>query len=173
MACAVLAADPSLRDGNPSTNCTLDAEIERRRTKLANACRLLEKVGEKSPVARNMVRRLVGLLRKHRVHGLGEDKSVPTIVQGTEGATSAAALINSGDVSEKLQEQPDQQELAVDLMRPSQFQEGQQVDGQNWAYDPLDPTALTGIWNDFLGTVPTINGWEQLFTDLDYLSGGI
>lgn len=40
---------------------------------------------------------------------------------------------------------------------------------QNWTYDVMDPNGLTGIWHDFLGTNPTDFGWEQLFSELDYM----
>ena len=41
-----------------------------------------------------------------------------------------------------------------------------------WAYSVTDPGGLTGIWNDFLGTNPTDDGWHQLFADLDHLNSG-
>lgn len=178
MACAVLAADPSLRGGPDGTTSILDAETERRRAQLANACRLLEKAGEKSPMALGMVRRLVGVLRKHRIHGVGEDKNAPTSFQEVKRSDSSAMVINSEDISLESQTDPVRQAMTVDLsgsdLAQHQLQQQQQeLDSQNWAYDPLDPNALTGIWNDFIGTDPTNSGWQQLFADLDYLSGGM
>lgn len=58
-------------------------------------------------------------------------------------------------------------------MAPSLDPSGFPAAPQNWAYDLMDPNGLTGIWNDFLGTNPTNIGWEQLFSELDYMSGGM
>lgn len=174
MACAVLAADPSLRGESDGTNPMLDAETEQRRTKLANACRLLEKAGEKNPMAQVMVRRLVGVLRKHRIHGVQDDKGGPLTVQETEALTSSVPLVHSAQAYSTMQNRPDRQGLAGDHLRPiPSQQQQQQLEGQDSVDDPMNPNALVGIWNDFLGTDPTNNGWEQLFADLDYLNGGM
>lgn len=183
MACAVLATDPSLRSGPQSstlwsTMSGLDAETERRRAQLANACRLLEKAGERSPMALGMLRRLVGVLRKHRVHGVEKDKgevgrednrgdgAAAAQDGGASGGGPSVPAQGSQNMGE-LQNLPDASSSFVD-----QRQEG--VGGGGWAYDvAADPNALAGIWNDFLGTNPTTDGWEQLFSELDYLGGGM
>lgn len=172
MACAVLAADPSLRGGSDGASTQLDTETEQRRTQLANTCRLLEKAGERSPVALGMVKRLVGVLKKHRIHGVAEDEIITATTQVTKGSVvTAGALLGSGEPSATLQNIPHQQNVASFPLMRGLAQPQLQFDNQNWAYAPLEPNTLTGIWNDFLGTDPTNNGWEQLFAELDYLSG--
>lgn len=181
MACAVLAADPSLRGGPDGTTPIYDAETERRRTQLANACRLLEIAGEKSPMALGMVRRLVGVLRKHRIHGVGVNESVQTNFQGRDRPEVSPTSVNLGNASSNFQEHTSRQEVPVDPLRsgpvqqqqPQHQHQQQQMDDHNWAFDPMDTNVLSGIWNDFLCTDPTKSGWEQLFADLDYHNGGI
>lgn len=178
MACAVIAADPSLRGESDGTTSDFEDETERRRAQLAKACRLLEKAGEKSPMALKIVRRLVGVLRRHCIDGIQGEK-VSKKVQETQRPEVSTTFINSGDTASKSQEYHDGQEAVIDAVRSGLIQQQPQhryhVDGGSWAYDPApdDPNALTGIWNDFLGTDPANGDWEQLFTDLDYFSGGM
>lgn len=172
MACAVLAADPSLRGGPDGASPRLDAETEQRRIQLANTCRLLEKAGERSPVALGMVKRLVGVLKKHRIHGVAEDEIIPATTQGTRRSViPAVASLGSGESSSNPQDNPYQQNVVSEPLEHALAQPQLQLDNQDWAYAPFETNALTGIWNDFLGTDPTNNGWEQLFAELDYLSG--
>ncbi|KAK2614922.1 hypothetical protein N8I77_001711 [Diaporthe amygdali] len=159
MACAILATDPALRD-NTGTGRSMhtDAGTERRRSALANACRLLEKAGEKSEMAVAMVRRLVSVLRKHQVHGV----EVPPTMPG--------AL----DMPDESSVQKPQQTLPMaDL---SVVPVGQQQDvTYGWGCNAgmMDPIGLGGIWNEFLETNPTDDGWQQLFADLDSFAGGV
>lgn len=171
MACAVLATDPSLRGGSDGTTPRLDAETEQKRTQLANTCRLLEKAGERSPVALGMVRRLVGVLRKHRIHGVAEDERVPAVTQRITRAVIPATSLGTEASTPNVQENPHQRNVASDPLGHHLAHAQLQLDNQDWTYAPLESNALTGIWNDFLGTDPTNNGWGQLFAELDYLSG--
>lgn len=172
MACAVLAADPSLRGGSDGVSPQLDAETEQRRTQLANTCCLLEKAGERSPVALGMVKRLVGVLKKHRIHGVAEEENIPASGQGTKRSViPGAASLATGEPHANLQSNSYQQNVAAIPLGHGLVQPQLQFDNQSWTYAPLEPNSLTGIWNDFLGTDPTNNGWEQLFAELDYLSG--
>ncbi|KAK0717776.1 hypothetical protein B0T26DRAFT_710846 [Lasiosphaeria miniovina] len=89
MACVVLMADPTLAlctggvgssyedhstssssDGGrgPMTGC--DAEDETRRAEIVSACRLLEKAAFESAIAAGLMHKLVGILRRYRVHGV-------------------------------------------------------------------------------------------------------
>lgn len=167
MACAVLATDPSLRGG-------FDAEIESRRAQVENACRLLQKAGEKSAMALDMLKRLVSVLRKHRVQGL-------------EVLASAATTVPRTEQKQQPQPQPQpppplpppQQMAPPDTMQandpyPLAFAgERAEATPPTWGYDTMGPLGLTGIWNDFWGTNPTNDGWGQLFADLDYFSYGM
>ncbi|KAI7787372.1 hypothetical protein LA080_016447 [Diaporthe eres] len=167
MACTVLATDPALREnagGGAGTHA--DAETERRRAALANACRLLEKAGEKSGMAAAMVRRLVGVLRKHRVHGVESDgrslRTEDASVAGTLAATDQSSL-------QKLQQ-------ALPIAGISIAPVGQQQGiPQGWGFDAavMDPIGLGGIWDEFFETNPTDYGWQQLFADLDSFAGGV
>lgn len=176
MACVVIAIDPSLRGGaegtSPHGQANVDPATERRRSSLANACRLLEKVGEKSPMASDMVKRLVGVLRRHRVHGVEQGGS-DAPWRGKDSVLDPDAAYHaagSSAVDEQLRPQPGGQAQVLSTFEPSGFQPA-----ADWTHDPaLDPNGLTGIWNDFLGTnQSTNNQWEQVFSELDFLSGGI
>lgn len=172
MACAVLATDPSLRGGAEGRGSELDVETERRRSQLANACRLLENVGDKSPMVQGMVKRLVGVLRKHRVHGVERQKIVPPSGPDTARPAEPGAYMTTGEMSASASAGQQGRPPGVQntMMDASGFAIGPQPAlAQNWAYGAMDPNGVSGIWNDFLGTIPTDNGWEQLFADLDYL----
>lgn len=197
MACTVLATDPSLRGEAEGTSPSMDPETERRRSQLADACRLLEKAGEKSPMALGMVKRLLGVLRRHRVYGVGqetsEDMRTGAPPAGQAASSSAAEGPSTTEQEQQEQQQQQQQPLPAPTLPPQQQQQQQMMmamqpldpsdvqmstgplgaQGQaSWAYDVMDPNGLAGgIWNDFLGTNPANNGWDQLFSELDHLSG--
>lgn len=149
----------------------MDPGTERRRSQLANACRLLETAGEKTPMALGMVRRLVGVLRRHRVHGVEQGGSSKAPAQGGQQSLDSGSAYAAGSSSVEHQQVP-----GGETQMPGGFEASGFQAPANWVYDPaMDPNGgLTGIWNDFLGTDPsTNNGWEQLFSELDYLSGGM
>lgn len=173
MACAVLATDPSLRGDVAGAQLHLDAETEWRRAQVKNACRLLQKAGEKSAMALDMVKRLVSVLRKHQIQGV------------EELASAASTTLPRSEHQQPPQQQKPQKQQPVFLSDESDMaqaadadsldpagkvQQKEEATAPTWGYDAMRPHELTGIWNDFLGTNPTNEGWEQLFTDLDYLS---
>lgn len=161
MACAVLATDPALRGGG-AEDSSPDAGTERRRAALANACRLLEKAGEKSAMAASMVQRLVSCLRRHRVHG------VETGGHRQVGSGSFAAP-DQGSAQKPQSHIPGAEEMTTE---PSSLEAShQQAVPPSWGCETMDPNGLGGIWNDFLGTNPTDYGWQQLFADLDSFAG--
>ncbi|KKY36954.1 hypothetical protein UCDDA912_g03048 [Diaporthe ampelina] len=166
MACTVLATDPALRENAGTGESTYaDAGTERRRAALANACRLLEKAGEKSGMAAAMVRRLVGVLRKHRVHGVESDGRS---LRNEAASTSAAlAIPDQGSVQKPQQALPMTDDHVAPTAQPSI--------PQGWGFDAgmMDPIGLGGIWDEFFETTPTDDGWQQLFADLDSFAGGV
>lgn len=177
MACAILATDPSLRGG-------LDPETESRRAQVENACRLLQKAGEKSAMASGMVKRLVSVLRKHRVQGLEVLASAATTVPRSEQQQRQQAP----PPPQPHQQQQQQQQMPPGIQRqatadtyPPLALTGAGKDRAptaapqaTWGYDAtMNSVGLTGIWNDFLCTNPTNDGWGQLFADLDYMSYGM
>lgn len=164
MACAVLATDPALRGGGSEGRPDADAGTERRRAALANACRLLEKTGEKSAMAASMVRRLVTVLRKHHVH------VVEAGIHGPLGSGTPSVPYQEPAHDPQIQG-PTEQE--VTMTEPSSFVASQQQPvPPDWGSAMVDPNGLGGIWNDFLGMNPTDDGWQQLFADLDSSAGG-
>lgn len=182
MACAVIATDPSLRGGDDGTASGSDPDTERRRAQLADACRLLEKTGERIPMALGMVKRLVLVLRRHRVHGVEEERGSPRSERQPQKTFESG--INPGQGTTHQQIQPSgAQQLAVayppgsvvggEQQQQQQQQPQEATTASNWAYNSMDPNSVTGIWNDFLGTNPTDNGWDQLFADLDYITYGM
>lgn len=171
MACTILATDPALRENAGTEESThADAGTERRRAALANACRLLEKAGEKSSMAAAMVRRLVGVLRKHRVHGVESDgKSDGRSLQTEDASISGLAAVGDQSSVQKLQQALPVTEISVALAGH------QQSIPQGWGFDTgvMEPTGLSGIWDEFFEANPTDDGWQQLFADLDSFAGGV
>lgn len=168
VACAVLATDPALRGGGggggPEGGPDADAGTERRRAALANACRLLEKTGEKSAMAASVVRRLVSVLRKHHVSVVEAECHRPV----GSGMFSVPAQESAHDPQPRA---PTEQQVV--MTEPTSFVASQQQPfASDWGYEMVDPNGLSGIWNDFLGTIPTDDGWQQLFADLDSSPGG-
>lgn len=167
MACTVLATDPALRENAGTGGSThADTGTERRRAALANACRLLEKAGEKSGMAASMVRRLVGVLRKHRVHGV--ESGGRSLRTDDVSASGTPAKMNQSS-AQKLPQTLPTTEISVTPAGP------QQDIPQGWCFDTgmIDPTGLGGIWNELFETNPTDDGWQQLFADLDSFTGGV
>lgn len=167
MACAVLATDPALRENAGTGESTrADAGTERRRSALANACRLLEKAGEKSDMAAAMVRRLVGVLKKHRVHGVESDsRSLRTDDASASGKPAAPGQ----NLTQRQQQGLPMTDNSMALASQ------QQVIPSGWAFDMSmnDPIGVGGIWDGFFETTPTDDGWQQLFADLDSFAGGV
>jgi hypothetical protein len=161
MACAVLATDPALRENAGIGESTgADAGTERRRSALANACRLLEKAGEKSDMAAAMVRRLVGVLRRHSVRGVETD----------------GRGFRAGDASGQNPMLEQELEPTLPTTDNPVAPAGQQQDNPNgWALEAgmMDPIELSGIWEEFFETSPTDTGWQQLFADLEFFAGGV
>lgn len=172
MACAVLATDPSLRGDIDGASRPLDAETERRRAQIGNACRLLQKAGEKSAMASDVVKRLVSVLRRHHVQGLEVLASAATTVPRTEHDLQQ----NQPPPSQQKQHAP-----TADMEAMEPYAMGYTAGSKDvasvptaWSYDVATGlNGLNGIWNEFLGTNPTNDGWGQLFADLDYLNYGI
>jgi hypothetical protein len=168
IACTVLATDPALRENASTEESTrADAGTERRRSALANACRLLEKAGEKSGMAAVMVRRLVGVLRKHRVHGVESDgRGLRNDDASGSGKPTTAP---DQDSMQELQQAPP---MTDDSMATAGQQQGI-LNGWGFDMDMMDPIGLGGIWDEFFETEPTDDGWQQLFADLDSFAGGV
>lgn len=171
MACTVLAIDPSFRGEASATLPNMDPETETRRRLLANACRLMETAGEKSPMALGMVRRLLRVLRRFYVHGVGREVSDDMVITrapspGQVASYAAAEGPSNFTVEQQQQMTMMQPSSSGDVQMPSVVQ-----DQADWTYEEIDPDGLTGIWNDFLGTKPTDYRWGQLFSELDHLGG--
>lgn len=165
MACTVVATDPALRGGGTEGSPSPDAGTERRRAALANACRLLEKAGEKSVMAANMVQQLVSVLRRHCVHGVEAGGQRPL------GAGAFVAVVDK-EPAQPAQQAPTADETQVMTGPGAPFIASQQQSvPSDWGYGMVDASGLGGIWNDFLGTSPTDDGWQQLFADLDSFAG--
>lgn len=165
-ACAVLATDPALRGGESEGSPVADAGTERRRAALANACRLLEKTGEKSAMAANMVRRLVSVLRKHHVHVDEAGRHKPL--------GSGTFAVSGQESTPKSPSQALAERQTISRDKSPFIANQQQAVPLDWGYEMMEPNGLCGIWNDFLATNPTDDGWQQLFADLDdsYTGGG-
>lgn len=166
IACTVLATDPALRENAATEDSTrADAGTERRRSALANACRLLEKAGEKSDMAATMVRRLISVLRKHRVHGVRDGRSLRTDDASTFDKRTAPG-------PNTVQEMPQSPAVTNNSMAPLGEQQGAPI---SWEFgmETMDPVGFGGILDEFFEAIPTDGGWQQLFADLDSFAGGV
>lgn len=116
-------------------------------------------------MALGMVKRLLGILRKHRVHGVEQERhDAVRMTRAPNQGASSSAVGGSPLVEQQQQIQPTVPSETRVMMGPAGVQ-------PSWAYDTMDPNGLAGLWNDFLDTNPTNGGWDQLFSELDYLSG--
>lgn len=171
MACAVLATDPSLRVDAPR-----DAETKSRRAQVENACHLLKKAGEKSAMASDMLKRLVSVLRKHRVQGLEVLASAATIVPRTAEPPQQPQQHQQVPTPIAMMQQTTAEAYPLSGVTSGPGKDEANVFSSNntWGYYAgVDPNGLNDIWNDFLGTFPKEEGWGQLFADLDYMSYGM
>ncbi len=159
MACAVLATDPALgarADARPH-----DLETETRRGALADACRLLERAGEGSPIAASVMSRLVAVFRLHSVHGVHVGQS-------------------QGQGQRELQAGRGETVQPPALVSPLVVGSGA-VPGAGFTMTGADPFCLVGqdifdvngLWDDFISAMPGGDGWGPLFADLDSFCGQV
>lgn len=164
MACAILALNaglvssrgtPGAEDDGDGTSSDAMAEIHE---EVARACRALAVAGEESAVAANLVRNLVGVLRKYRVQGVYDvvsSESVP--------AADAAG--------------PDAQNEQVpgEGAVPARYSREKQDDCDVYYSGMVgdNDLGLDGLWNDILGDTsnPYAYGWDQVFAGLDTYCG--
>ena len=157
---AIYAGSSSSSSSNPGIardNTTDKLEWEDVSDELAQACRVLGALEAESPVAADMLRNLVALLKRYRVQGAGSENDVSK--QAVADATAAA-------VQDEMQWGAVNQTAAV-----SRFAEpGPLVDER--AVAPVSDDAsfnLDGLWDDFV--MDSCHNYDQLFADLDYYCG--
>lgn len=128
-------------------------------------------------MALGMVKRLVRVLKKHRVHGIktGRSDAMDAGGQGAKEPDGLASFVESSGVVSAVQDLPQWfGEQGPGPKLPDFSYQPQQNAGEDWARDTMDPNLpQMGIWDDFLGIQPTTSGWEQLFIDLETLGSGI
>ncbi|KAI0465746.1 hypothetical protein F4859DRAFT_347907 [Xylaria cf. heliscus] len=114
---------------------------------IARACRVLAKAGKKSTFAANLLRNLVGVLKQYSVKEI-DDLVSPTTNSNPNTECSASNndnALQTYSAREQSQSQPigDVNNLADDFT----------------------------MWNEFLTTLPEMEGYDQLFAGLDYYCG--
>lgn len=158
---------------------------ETRRSQLASACRLLEKAADKSPLAVQMVNRLLGVLKRHRVQGIGQEMSdAPRAKSVSSGAGHTATSAASAGVLPSTALPPQQQhhhgqsqQMTMTSQYSYPFGGGQVSTGPvsqeqaSWESAMIDSNELAGIWDDLIWMSPADGALDQLFSELDYLSG--
>ncbi|KAI0595400.1 hypothetical protein F4775DRAFT_595351 [Biscogniauxia sp. FL1348] len=112
---------------------------------LSRACRVLAAVGKTSEVAAGLVRGLKGVLRRYRVSGI-DDPDGPT------------ALPNDHD-------RPYVSSMGLGASPPAESLENGR-DGNM----PID-LEFEGLWSDVLSGMPLMEGYDQIFADLDVYCG--
>ncbi|BDD58909.1 hypothetical protein MAP00_004148 [Monascus purpureus] len=142
VACTVLALSAGQSSNGGRTAPTieetgLDIDVH---AELANACRILAAIGEKSTLAAGLVRSLTGILRQYRVKGVD---SVQTL-HGSRDADTDAGPVHK--------ENPE-------------MSEGQKP-SEAVSSDDAEP-GLDQLWDEFMNTMPMIESWDQLLADLD------
>ncbi|KAH8910386.1 hypothetical protein BR93DRAFT_266929 [Coniochaeta sp. PMI_546] len=189
MACVVLATDPTLASSNGDG--LLSSDVDTIRLELENARRLLETVGEKSPMAASLVQTLIGVLKKHNVHATTPTKEgKPEVQYGSKGpvvnalsdlVTAHAVLSESSNTNPY----PDHTAASIgkglaEQQRSSQFYTNpQHVDNSTqgiidagWVVNGdtvYNTQSIDGMgWLDFTNAGYTeVDSWGELFADLD------
>jgi hypothetical protein len=174
LACVILATDPafsSADSSNGSKSTDTDAmpnQCENKRRKaLINACHVLENAAEESSIAASLLRSFVGILKKHRVHGIAgrrgsdsvknQDMTLP-LSHDMSIATTAGHGMDFRHVTV-------QQSNVVTLEMPGIVAE--------WDISQQDPLDASGIWDDLMNLVPPSDEWGLLFADLDSIAARI
>lgn len=184
MACVVLGTDPAL--ASTRVDQARDSDADAIRLELAGARRLLERVGEKSPMAASLVRTLIGVLRKRNVHAGASTRDraheeerayeTPAVAVAAQsvlfGQGSGTSSINgmAASVREGLAEQQQQPPYYSNL-EPDDGS-AHSVIGAAWADSGgsiYDSHSLDGTgWLEFTDADFTdAEAWGQLFADLD------
>lgn len=186
MACVILATDPKTAPGQEP-----DPEAEAIRLELANARRLLERVGETSPIAAGLVGRLVGILKRHCVQAAGDHRP-PRRENAPEAATASSTADGTiygapsgtralgiplyaagGTAVDPIKGVAEQQ-----LQHPSPYllnpQQAELPQAASWDIDggagDFSSQVLDGIeWAALMGGAGSTgaDSWGQLFADLD------
>ncbi len=174
MACVVLATDPALgtqaraaADGNAAAGWPPDPNAETRRRALAEACRLLERAAEGSPIAASVVGRLVSVFRHHSVHGVnvGQGAQAETAT-GTTTAPQAVLPLplpphHPAMTSSETAVAPPAMAFATADGDPFSFSDGGGILAGFSAFE------INGLWDDFMCATPAGDSWGPLFADLD------
>ncbi|KAI5927229.1 hypothetical protein F4810DRAFT_351389 [Camillea tinctor] len=124
-----------------STILALDPARADTHGELSRACRVLAAVGETSEVAAGLVCGLKGVLRRHRVSGIDD----------SDGSVSLHAEYDRA------------QAVAVDLGARQQDEGIGTAGGGNVS----DGLGFEELWNDVLNGMPMMEGYDQIFADLD------
>ncbi|KAI0545408.1 hypothetical protein F4679DRAFT_476734 [Xylaria curta] len=144
-ACASLALNAGLiwnrETGSERTN---EASTELQ-GEITRACRVLAKAGEKSTFAANLLRNLVGVLKQYSVKEIDDLVPPPT---------------NSKPDNEYGGSNNDNA-----LQMCSMKEHSQSIS------DPINLADNFTMWNEFLTTMPEMEGYDQLFAGLDYYCG--
>lgn len=184
MACVIVATDPKLAPGK-----VFESEAEAIRRELADALHLLERAGEKSPIAATLVGKLVGVVKRDRVHGAAEEHHSPEAQRASEVTASSSVLggmvqgvisgardsnttsYAGGTALEPQKGGTEQQSSCF----PNPHPVSQAAAGDvRWSVDggagDFNPQMLDGIeWAGLMGAGSTENpdSWCQLFADLE------
>jgi hypothetical protein len=171
IACVVLVTHPTLASHNADSE-TLDPEAEDIRAELTDARRLLERAAGVSSVAGNLVRKLVDVLKRHRVLAAASTAAVPTadkaVDRMTPFSTSGSGYL-SGSTPTVVNDGVDSTVHASAWLPTGGTSTGL-YDGV-WdfggGYQP-QPHLDELEWADLVGAAyPDVDGWSQLFADLD------
>ncbi|KAJ9150594.1 hypothetical protein NKR19_g5203 [Coniochaeta hoffmannii] len=187
MACVVLGTDPKLAPaGTTGAGCdSADAQAIRR--ELAEARRLLERVGERSPMAASLVGKLVGVLKRHALHAAGEHHqpeagssatttdclSTDTQGQAVPSGSVTATPNTDGTAVEPHNGWAEQQPSYIENSQHGQTSDAGAMKDINWELDDgvgeFNTQMLDGIeWAALMGVgLADANSWGDLFADLD------
>jgi hypothetical protein len=189
LACVVLATDPILAHSKGGE--VSNPDVETIHVELAHARRLLESVGEKSPMAASLVRKLIGVLRKHNVHAAaptagrepeeqpGSDTTAGSFV--SDAATSECLLSGNSNTTSYTDGTASGTQIGPTKQQPlpPYYESPHTVDGS--AHAVIDASWVVGNggiyqtqsldgmgWPDLTDAGFTdANSWGQLFADLD------
>ncbi|KAA8647846.1 hypothetical protein EYZ11_003618 [Aspergillus tanneri] len=165
-ACTVMAADPSLAGTKPSRH----PDVECRRRELAESSRLLERVSEQSPMAADLVGKLIGVLKRYSVQSVHVSDQ-----DGGRLAASTTAIATADAISKGSASRPtvaDQLPMITVPLPPSTHD----MTGLTWGGvtpGSLELDGFGGLWGSMVGNPSATDDWGQVFTDLDHWDGPV
>ncbi|KAK1756782.1 hypothetical protein QBC47DRAFT_169427 [Echria macrotheca] len=168
VACIILVTDPGSQ---------APAEAEEIRLELARARFVLGRAGERSHMAASLVKKLVGVLEKHRVQAVersNDEETTPRSITDMASQTTSGENLPSAGAETSIQAGSTMQHGGVisipALVHHEPLGPAEVFDQEVWNFGAGDSELWDGMsWTDF-GQFGGGKTWNQLFADLEATS---